>query len=1081
MPVIGDAILRITADTRPFRRTIASLEVAGVGLFASIGSFAATTAVKIGKTMALLSGAAVAGVTAAFASFEQAFAGVARTVEATAEELAAIRKGILDLSKTIPIAANELAEIGLVAGQLGIAAKDVVAFTEVAAKLGVVTELSSTEAAEGLARVSQITGLLAEDFDNLASVLVDLGNKFVSTEGDILKLSIRIAGAANVIGIAAQEVLGIGNAFASIVGPSGLEAAGTAIQKVFLAMLKATREGGKGLALFAKTAGVSVAQFKKLFAEDPAELFTLFVEGLGKAGKGAIDILTELELKDARLIRTFLQVAGAGDILRRSIAEANREFTQNIALEKEFAKFADTIKSQFQILKNQIFAAAFALGELLRPGLIAGMKRLGQFIERMVGALQSGVKAFGSAIPVLVDLLGTGLLGIIRGIGTSLQFFADFLSGFAPIIKELGAIVGEFASTVFSAFSDALFKSREPIRSIVESFGILADFAGDELALLLGAIADILPAVADGFAALFEIADPVFREILEIWVPALKTLLTDGIFPAILALAEGLAPVFLQVGKALATIVENLAPVIRLLGESLGGAVRQLADPFSQLLLALGTIAGTIGTTLSEVVTALAPLLGTLFTSAAELAEPLIVLIETFGDAFVQLLGAVGPVLVALVPALKGLTPALVTVIKTIGKIGEILADAFVVMIEEIGPTLPALLQSIAESAAILAPALADMVVALSPVFADVLRAIAPELPNIAAAFADLVIALTPLIPLLGDILVSLTDLFTRILIPSVIDALTTLVDAFTSLPDPLQKILVIIGAGGWVAPKIFGFLGGLATRVGGLFGPTGLINSAMTTIGVFGLRLEEMGGPIGRLGTRLSGLGDIMTGSVSGAVSRLGGAFTTQLTGVAGGTVGILGAVAAGIGLGVVLHNLIEDHFPGINRALEDVGGAISDFLLGTGEAGQIGLIGEIGEFFTGLGEKIFDAIGKALITILNFFLNFKWAFPDVLDNVLESAKDDLQRMGFHRGGRPRPGALHIVGERGPELRVDDSAGTIFTTGDLHRLIAALTLATTSRLSVPGDIDITVYETHPDARHTAWTVGNEIMRRLTP
>lgn len=1006
MPVIGDAVLRVTADTRPFRRTLASLEVAGVGLFASVGSAAATTAAKIGKTVGLIAAGTIAAVTFAFGRFEHAFAGVARTVEASAEELATIRSELIAISKQIPISARELAEIGLVAGQLGIAAKDIAAFSEVAAKLGVVTELSSEEAAEGLARVSQITGALAKDFDNLASVLVDLGNKFVSTEGDILKISIRIAGAGKVVGIAAQEILGIGNAFASVVGPAGLEAAGTAIQKVLLGIEKAVQEGGAKLAEFARVAGVSAREFADLWAKAPAEAFTLFVEGLGKSGKEAIGILEELELRDARLIRTFLQVAGAGDILRRSISEANREFRENLALEREFAKFAETLKSQFQIFKNNVEAVGIELGELLKPGLIGALKELSTIVGEVAGVLAPSIREFNGVLPEFAKLLGEGLLGVLKAVGGFIEGFVRIFDEFTPTIREFFDVLGEFTSGVGQIFSKLLLDNRESIDRLIEGLRILIGFVLEVGSALAEGITQVLPNLVGALLNILEHIQPLIDAISTSLIPALVTMINTGIIPAANAILTALIPVFTLFINVIAGALKELAPFINTLGGIVAGIIQEFGEVLPDVGIAIG-----------EIIRALTPL------------------IKAIGGAFIDVIHAAIPVVKAMVPVIKSLIPVLVTLAEAIGPIAETLGEAFVEIINSIGPVLPDLLLAIGEAIAVLAPAFAELVVALAPVIADVLQAITPYIPELARAFTDLVIALIPLIPVLGDIAVPLAEVLASFT-PHLVDILTELVEMFNSLPGPLKEILVIAGLGGWAGTKMFGFFSTLATRIGGLFGPGGLINIAMTRLGLFGLKLGEMGGPIGTFGDKLAGLANKMIGpgGFTGALGGVGRAITTNILGGssgsliagAGGTaVGLIGAIAAGVGLGVVLHNLIEEHFPGFNRALEGVGGAISDFLFGTGEKGQVGLFGEIGGFFEDLGGKLVDGLITGIKALINFLLKFRFAFPSNVDRALEASKEQL--ASFAGGGRFSAGQWAVVGERGPEIVRFDGTGEVF------------------------------------------------------
>lgn len=86
--------------------------------------------------------------------------------------------------------------------------------------------------------------------------------------------------------------------------------------------------------------------------------------------------------------------------------------------------------------------------------------------------------------------------------------------------------------------------------------------------------------------------------------------------------------------------------------------------------------------------------------------------------------------------------------------------------------------------------------------------------------------------------------------------------------------------------------------------------------------------------------------------------------------------AVAAGVSLGVVLHNLIETHFPGVNRALEDFGAKLYDWSrVASAALQQVGAVGydafarikaiveSVWQWLEKLGAKITDivsAIGK-------------------------------------------------------------------------------------------------------------------------
>lgn len=108
-------------------------------------------------------------------TFESAFAGVRKTVEATESEFAILSDGMREMSKVMPQSAADIAGVSEIAGQLGIAQQDILAFTEVMIKLGDTTNLSSESAASELAKFANITKMDHGDFEKLGSTVVDLG------------------------------------------------------------------------------------------------------------------------------------------------------------------------------------------------------------------------------------------------------------------------------------------------------------------------------------------------------------------------------------------------------------------------------------------------------------------------------------------------------------------------------------------------------------------------------------------------------------------------------------------------------------------------------------------------------------------------------------------------------------------------------------------------------------------------------------------------------------------------------------------------------------------------------------------
>src|SRR5690606_645023 len=158
------------------------------------------------------------------------FTGVIKTVDATDEQMAMLRQGILDMSSELPSSASEIAGVAEAAGQLGIQVDNILGFTRVMSDLGVATNLEANEAATALARLANITGMSQTDFDRLGSTIVALGNNLATTEAEIVAMGLRIAGAGSQIGLTEAQILSFAGAMSSV----GIEAeaGGTAISRV---------------------------------------------------------------------------------------------------------------------------------------------------------------------------------------------------------------------------------------------------------------------------------------------------------------------------------------------------------------------------------------------------------------------------------------------------------------------------------------------------------------------------------------------------------------------------------------------------------------------------------------------------------------------------------------------------------------------------------------------------------------------------------------------------------------------------------------------------------------------------------
>ena len=417
-----------------------------------------------GVTVPLVAGAAA--VTTAAISWESSFAGVKKTVDEVVDSNGRVtysykdlENGLRGLAKELPSSHKEIAAVAEAAGQLGIETPNVVGFTKTMIDLGESTSMSAETAATELSRFANITGMSQDKFSNLGSALVDLGNNFTTTEGEISAMSLRLAGAGSQIGMTEGEILGFAAALSSV-GVEA-EAGGSAFSKVMIQMQLATEKGGDSLTNFAQVAGTTNEEFQNMFKNDPSQAIMKFVEGLSKAeeqGTSAIKVLDDMGITEVRLRDSLLRAANASGTFSSAVEMGNKAFSENTALAEEAGKRYETTESKLKKLKNEAVDAAIDLGgpfvDALRSGLeaskplIKGLGDLAKKFSEMDPKTQQTIIGFVGAAAAAGPLLSvTGkLTSKVGGLGKA---FVD-LSAKSAKKKAIAEITGELAKGTLS-------------------------------------------------------------------------------------------------------------------------------------------------------------------------------------------------------------------------------------------------------------------------------------------------------------------------------------------------------------------------------------------------------------------------------------------------------------------------------------------------------------------------------------------------------------------------------------------------------------------------------------------------------
>lgn len=453
------------------------------------------------RNTATIAGAALiglgAGVIKVGADFERAFADVQRTVGDGSEEsivaLGQLRKELVDLSQTIPVSFADLAGIATLAGQLNIAEDRVANFTETVAKFTATTDVTLEAAATAFGRLDQLVAGVDGQFDKLASSILAVGVNAVATESDIIAIAGQISSIANIAGFTASELVGFSSALASV-GTRPELARGT-FTRLFTEIQQSVGTGSEQLEAFARTAGLSVAEFEAAWgAGSGAEVVVSILRGLQAEGKNADRALAELGITSVRDVPTILKLAqGVGEV-ERQLAIARIGFIENTELTDQYGVLSETLAAKLERLANsfQSVIATFGEGNAAFKFLIDRANDFLIFIQdlfdnpvgKFFGATAVSVTIFAGIVSLATAAIA-GLLASFSGLFTALVEARTVLGEASINIQTLAASMDKLAvsSTVAAGAVNSTNSAIDGIdkntKTTANGFILLGDAADD--------------------------------------------------------------------------------------------------------------------------------------------------------------------------------------------------------------------------------------------------------------------------------------------------------------------------------------------------------------------------------------------------------------------------------------------------------------------------------------------------------------------------------------------------------------------------------------------------------------------------
>lgn len=431
------------------------------------------------KPLSMLSFVGIAAATKTAIEFEDAWTGVTKTVDGTPQQLAKIDDGLKNLAQTTSSTYQDIAHYAELAGQMGIPTDSIVGFTKTITELGDTTNLVGEEAAQSIAKFSNVMVSQSKKtntyYSRLGSTIVDLGNKFSTTEADIMDMATRLGVAGKMVGFNSNQVLGLSTALSSL----GIEAAagGGSVSKMLKTIDIAVSTGNDSLSDFAEVSGMTSQQFQKAWGEDAAGTFLKFVEGIGKSSD-VTKTLNDLGITEIRQSQAMGALAQSSDVLANALNVSKNAWNDNSAMANEAEKRYATLKSQLSQTWEAVKQAGNELGQAFTPTLTDLLK----IVKKAANAfsnLDEGTQQTIAKMLLLTAAAYPTAKGVSKVAGatqSAVKFFTKEHSSLQKVADGFGdaAKAGELASTSIVSLGKGFVLTHPAITAVTVALGAFA-------------------------------------------------------------------------------------------------------------------------------------------------------------------------------------------------------------------------------------------------------------------------------------------------------------------------------------------------------------------------------------------------------------------------------------------------------------------------------------------------------------------------------------------------------------------------------------------------------------------------------
>ena len=364
--------------------------------------------------------------------FESAMADVKKVVNFdTPAQFKEMGDDILKLTRTIPMAGEEIAAIVAAGGQSGVARENLLGYAKDAATMGVAFDMAAGDAGEAMATMANVLGKPITEMAQFGDVINHLSDNANSKAKDIVNVITRVGSDTRMLGLTEKQSAALGSTFLSMGKAPELAAQAVKGMSSSFLQLKAG-EHAKEL----KQLGFTTKSFAAAMNKDAQGAISSFIEKVKQMPKD----------KQYPLLAKIFGKQYADDVLL--LAQNTGEYNRQLGLlqetdeqgnlkyigsmQREFENRSNTAENKLTKLKNSISELASKIGEAFLPVISSFVENITQVIYSITEWVRTNPQ-----IMEWVLTIGGGVAAVVGGLLTLHSAFSFVAAGLLPFIKAI--------------------------------------------------------------------------------------------------------------------------------------------------------------------------------------------------------------------------------------------------------------------------------------------------------------------------------------------------------------------------------------------------------------------------------------------------------------------------------------------------------------------------------------------------------------------------------------------------------------------------------------------------------------------